>query len=302
VVLQPGRRPEGGPEVRLIDLCYGGRQRVIGAWVVDETILVDPGPAITVDRLLAGLAGWRPRAIALTHIHLDHAGATGTLLDRWPGCEVWVHEAGAPHLVSPERLLASAARVYGDQLEAIWGETKPVPGSSIRRLTDGEPAGPFEVLETPGHASHHLSYIHGRSKTAFVGDVAGVRISPAKLVLAPTVAPEFDPVGWKASIERLASRRPARLALTHFGVHEDVVAHLEETRKSVERWAATGRDLDHAGFTRAIRQTIVEATDPATAAAYEDACRPEILWSGVQRYWSRRERGARPGADAGSSR
>jgi glyoxylase-like metal-dependent hydrolase (beta-lactamase superfamily II) len=280
--------------VRLIDLRYRGRRRVIGAWVVDETILVDPGPQITVDRLLDGLAGWRPRAIALTHIHLDHAGATGTLLDRWPGCEVWVHETGAAHLISPERLLASAARVYGDQLEKIWGETKPVPDASIRRLTDGEAAGPFDVLATPGHASHHLSYIHQRTQTAFVGDVAGVRISPAELVLAPTVAPEFDPVSWTASIARLASRRPARLALTHFGVHDDVAAHLQAAKESVERWAAAGRDLDNAAFARAIRQTIVEATDPATAAAYEDACRPEILWSGVDRYWSRREAAARP--------
>src|SRR6185503_4815165 len=127
--LLPGHH---GP-VRLIDVLHEGRPHVIGAWLVDG-VLIDPGPAATVSTLLEALDGEVPRAIAVTHIHLDHSGAAGTLAREWPGVEVYVHERGAPHLADPEKLLASAGRLYGDAMDALWGETLPVPSERLRVL------------------------------------------------------------------------------------------------------------------------------------------------------------------------
>jgi glyoxylase-like metal-dependent hydrolase (beta-lactamase superfamily II) len=275
------------PTAELIDLRFGGGPHAIGAWLIDE-VLVDPGPEVTVARLLEALGERRPRAIALTHIHLDHAGATGMLLERWPGCEVWVHARGAPHLIAPERLLASAARVYRERLDSLYGGLRPVPGEAIRIVGEGTSIGPFEVLETPGHASHHVTYLHTASATAFTGDVAGVRIAPAALVLAPTVAPEFDREAWCDSIARVAARRPARLALTHFGCFDDVEEHLQASTAAVVRWAQAGRDLDHEAFTAAVLRAIDEGADPVTAAQYANAIQPAVLWPGARRYWERR--------------
>ncbi|HZU40917.1 MAG TPA: MBL fold metallo-hydrolase, partial [Solirubrobacteraceae bacterium] len=160
---------------RLIDVRHVGTEHVIGAWVVDE-VLIDPGPGSSLETLLAGLGELRPRAVLLTHIHLDHAGATGALVRRWAELEVYVHEVGAGHMVDPSRLLASAERLYGEDMQRLWGEMVPVPEANIRELRGGERllGGRFEVAYTPGHASHHVSYLH--DGTAFVGDVGGVRI------------------------------------------------------------------------------------------------------------------------------
>ena len=274
---------------RVIDLRPEGVERAIGAWVLDDDeLIVDPGPEATVERLVDALGDWRPRAIALTHIHLDHAGATGALVERWAGCEVWVHRRGAPHVQAPERLLASAARVYGDQLPSLFGGSRPVPADAIRVVGDGERAGPFDVLDAPGHARHHVVYVHTSTGAAYTGDVAGVRVPPAPLVLAPTVAPEFDPEAWHTSIRRLAERRPTRLALTHFGAHDDVERHLAAAAESVTRWAEAGRALGHQGFTDEMHAVIEEAADADTARAYVTAIRPEVLWPGARRYWDRR--------------
>jgi len=153
--------------MRVIDVRHLGHERVIGCWQVDD-VLVDPGPSSGLGRLLEELGGWRPRALLLTHIHLDHAGASGSLVERWPDVEVFVHERGAPHLVDPSRLLASARRLYGEDMDRLWGEMLPVPEGNLRVLTGGERVvgGAFEVAYTPGHASHHVCYLH--EDTAFV--------------------------------------------------------------------------------------------------------------------------------------
>ena len=153
-----------------------GRDRVIGAYELDG-LIVDPGPASCLDALLEGLED-EPRAILLTHVHLDHAGATGSLVRRFPRLRVYVHEVGAPHLVDPARLLRSARRLYGDDLERLWGEVLAVPVANIVALGGGERIEGFRVAYTPGHASHHVAYLHESSGDAFVGDVAGVRIPP----------------------------------------------------------------------------------------------------------------------------
>src|SRR5436305_7290967 len=136
-----------------------GRERVIGCWQVGE-VLVDPGPSSCLDALLRALAGQQPRALLLTHIHLDHAGASGALVERWPQLEVYVHERGALHLADPARLLESARRLYGEEMDQLWGEMLPVPEGNLRVLRGGERIldDAVEVAYTPGHAYHHVSY------------------------------------------------------------------------------------------------------------------------------------------------
>src|ERR671919_1114595 len=186
--------------MRAIDVKHKGNERVICCWEVDG-VLIDPGPGISEQTLLEALDGERPRALLLTHIHFDHAGATGALVRRWPDLPVYVHERGAPHMADPERLVASAARLYGDQMERLWGEIVPVPERNLRPLRGGESILGFTVAYTPGHASHHVCYLHEESGRAFVGDVAGVRIPPAKLVLAPPPPPDIDVEAWRESID-----------------------------------------------------------------------------------------------------
>ena len=177
--------------MRAIDVVHQGRERVICCWEVDG-VLIDPGPGITEETLVAALDGLEPRALLLTHIHFDHAGATGALVRRWPDLPVYVHERGAPHMADPARLVASAGRLYGgdEGLRALWGEMVPVPEANLRVLTGGETGieGAFRVEYTPGHASHHVCYLHEPSGWAFVGDVAGARIPPHDLTRRPDAA------------------------------------------------------------------------------------------------------------------
>lgn len=271
-----------GDELRLIDLLQLGQPRVIGAWLAGD-VLVDPGPSSRLQTLLEGLDGREPRAIALTHIHLDHAGATGTLARRFPRAEVWVHERGARHLVNPERLLASATRLYGAEMERLWGEVLPVPAERVRALSGGERVGEFLVEYTPGHASHHVSYLHEPTGTAFTGDVMGVRIGEGP-VLAPTPPPDIDLAAWRASLELVERWRPARVAPTHFGVYEDVDEHLAAIRErldTMERLAAT---LDEDAFVAAMRAEIAATSTPETAASYETGLPPGQSYQGLARY------------------
>src|SRR4051812_12459775 len=171
-----------GRRGRLIDVMPLGNDRVIGAYDVDGAI-VDPGPASTVETLLSQT---EPRALLLTHIHLDHAGATGVLVRRNPKLKVYVHERGAPHLIDPSKLLKSANQLYGDEMERLWGEIVPVPEENITVLRGGETVEGFRVEDAPGHASHHVVYLHEASGDAFLGDVGGVRVPPSGFAIAPT--------------------------------------------------------------------------------------------------------------------
>jgi len=264
-----------------MDVEHLGTPRVIGTWIVDDEVLVDPGPASSLPRLLRQLDGWRPKVIALTHIHLDHAGATGALVQRHcPRAEVWVHESGAHHLVDPSRLLRSARNVYGAALDQLWGGLEAVPEAAIRALGDRQRRGPFEIVHTPGHATHHVSYLHRRSRTAFVGDIAGVRIAPGGPVLAPTVPPSFDPALWLQSLERVAAWRPAALAVTHFGRHSDVDGHLAAIRHGLEAMVATG------GSAPRVAEHVAELLRGAggATAAYEQAAQPQTFPAGIRRY------------------
>lgn len=261
---------------------------MICAWLVDG-VIVDPGPTSALPGLLEGLGGNRPRALALTHIHLDHAGAAGTLTRRWPELEVWVHERGARHLVDPTRLLASAKRLYGEEMDHLWGAFEAVPEANIRVLRGGETVGPFAVAYTPGHASHHVAYFHEPTRRAFVGDVAGVRIPPAELTLAPTPPPDVDLEAWATSLETIAAWGPQTLGLTHFGGVDDAPAQLDAMHRELARAGDRGRRLDEAEFCAALRAELAQAADPDTADRYEHALPAEQSWAGLRRYWSKRE-------------
>jgi glyoxylase-like metal-dependent hydrolase (beta-lactamase superfamily II) len=278
-------------QIRPIDVRHLGRPRVIASWLVGD-VLIDPGPASSLQSLLAGLGDVVPRAIALTHIHLDHAGATGSLVARWPDVEVWVHERGARHIHDPSRLLDSATRLYGADMERLWGEVLPVPQEQITILRGGEQLGSLEVAYTPGHASHHVSYWHPESGTAFVGDVAGVRIEPLDYILTPTPPPDIDIEAWHDSIALIRAWQPQCLAITHFGAAADPPAHLDRLERALDRWAARARETDRESFARELRADVEEQCGAEGAACYQQGAPYEHIYDGLERYWQKREAAA----------
>ncbi|HEX5224963.1 MAG TPA: MBL fold metallo-hydrolase [Solirubrobacteraceae bacterium] len=276
-------------EPEQIDLLHGGHPHVLSSWLVGD-VLVDPGPTSCLPTLLAALDGRELRALALTHIHLDHAGAAGTLARRFPGLEVWVHERGAPHLQDPAKLLASATRLYGSEhMERLWGEVAPVPEAQLRVLHGGERIAGLRVAYTPGHASHHVAYLHEPSGDAFAGDVAGVRIGSGP-VLAPTPPPDIDLDAWRASIGTLEGWAPRRLVPTHFGAYDDVDAHLAELREELERTAGRAGELDEAAFAADLIERVRPLADEVDAAAYAHALPGDQSYQGLRRHLERRER------------
>ncbi len=273
--------------MKLIDVHHLGRERVIGCWEIDG-VLIDPGPTSSLENLVDALGGERPRALLLTHIHLDHAGASGTMTRRWPDLPVYVHEIGVRHLADPTKLLASAERLYGDQMEHLWGEVAPVPAANLKPLRGGEEVLGFRVAYTPGHASHHVSYFHPPSGRAFVGDTAAVRIPPSDFVLPPTPPPDIDLGLWEESIDRILEWGPESLGLTHFGEVAEPEAHFEVVRRRLREQAELADTLEPEEFERRIREEVNEHADPETAEALLQAVPPEQQWAGLDRHLSRR--------------
>jgi glyoxylase-like metal-dependent hydrolase (beta-lactamase superfamily II) len=274
--------------LKLIDLNFGASPQAIGVYLVDTDdgpALFDCGPASTLDALDAGLAadGLRltdVKHLLLSHIHLDHAGAAGSLVRRHPELTVWVSPVGRPHLIDPSRLERSARRLYGEMFDPLWGELAPVPEENVR-VADGDVLG-WEAFPTPGHASHHVSYL--RDGTLLAGDAAGVRMPGASYVLPVSPPPDITVEGWHETIAEIRRREPARLALIHFGVHEDVTAHLDRLEWELDRWAERVRDgMTEGDFVAAGR---ADAGDDADL--YE---RVAPLWQsylGMKRYWDSR--------------
>ena len=275
---------------RPIDVHHLGLDRVIVSYERDG-VIVDPGPASSVETLLEACS--EPRALLLTHIHLDHAGATGVLVRRFPGLSVYVHERGAQHLIDPSKLLKSAGQLYGDGMDRLWGEVAPVPEANVTTLAGGETVEGLEVAYTPGHASHHVSYFDPDSGEAYTGDVAGVRTPPSDWVLPPTPPPDIDVPAWFESIDTVAAWEPTALCLTHAGRFDDVSRHLEDMRAHLrehERVAAGG---DPDAFARHLEAGIEAAAagDEGVEQRYKRAAPPDQLWLGLERYWrKRRER------------
>lgn len=231
-------------DTEIVDLRYDGRAGLLGAWLCGE-VLIDCGPTACVPELLAGLGERRPRQLLLTHIHFDHAGAAGALVERWPDLEVFVHPLGAPHLEDPTRLVASARRVFGPSFERLVGDVRAIPGRNLRTIADGQAIGRFLAGWTPGHASHHVAFLDQDSGLALPGDVAGVRLASG-VVFPPTPPPDIDLREWRKSLELLADWRPERLALPHYGPVANAADHLAQMGEALdrhERWAREGEDV-----------------------------------------------------------
>jgi glyoxylase-like metal-dependent hydrolase (beta-lactamase superfamily II) len=272
-----------------IDLLHLGRERVIAAYLVETSegpALFDCGPATCVDALKAGLA---ERGLALTdvrdlllsHIHLDHAGAAGVLVREHPELRIHVSPIGAPHLVDPSRLERSARRLYGDDFERLWGELAPVPKANVHEV-DEDVLG-LACFPTPGHASHHVCYL-GADGILYAGDAAGVRIDPSRFVLPPTVPPEFDLDTWEATLDEIERRAPARAALIHFGVFDDVSRHLGELRERLREWTQRVGD----GSSEEAFESAGRADLGVEREQYEQAMPLWQSYAGLQRYWEKK--------------
>ncbi len=277
--------------MRAIDTLHLGRRRWICCWQVGQ-VLVDPGPTLSLENVLAELDGWQPQAILLTHIHFDHAGGTGTLTRRFPELEVYVHELGAAHMVDPTRLWASAARLYGEEnMLSMWGEFAPVPDDRLHELRGGETLNiggdTFDVAYTPGHASHHVSYLH--EGTAFVGDVGGVRIESGTPTLPPTPPPDIDVEEWHRSIELIRAWEPERLAVTHFGAYDDPEQQLDELGERLDRWAESARSADREGWVAAVEEDLRAVVGPGALDSLLAAVPVDQAYAGLRRYWDTRE-------------
>ena len=291
-----------------IDLEFLGRRHAIATGVVQSpgsVALVDPGPTTclpVLERELArsGIGLADVTDVLLTHIHLDHAGSVGTLVQRDPTLRVHVHERGAPHLVDPSRLLESATRLYGDQMERLWGDVRPVAQANINVVRGGETVvvggRAFAVAYTPGHASHHVSYFDASSGVAFVGDTAGVSVDGG-YVLPPTPPPDIDLELWAASVATIERWSPATLFLTHFGPVMTVRPHLRALLENLATVAALvraslaweGSDTDRqARFVDQLRLELRRQMSEVQAMSYEAATPLDLMWLGLARYWRKR--------------
>jgi glyoxylase-like metal-dependent hydrolase (beta-lactamase superfamily II) len=280
-----------------IDLHHQAIARIVGAYLVetdDGPALFDCGPTTCIDALKAGLAEMDlalpdVRHLLLSHIHLDHAGAAGTLVREHPGLQVHVSEIGAPHVADPSRLEASARRLYGDAFGELWGELAPVPEDNVHVV--GDRVLGLECFPSPGHAAHHVCYLH-EDGTLYAGDAAGVRIVPARHVIPASPPPEVDVEAWFRTLEEIERRQPERLALIHFGVVESTSEHLALVREELARWSEWAeRGLDEDAWIDAARRNLV-------AAVGDEADRWERagpLWQsylGMKRYWDKRREAA----------
>lgn len=296
------------------DLMFLGQPRVIATAVLQNAggaALVDPGPSTCLDTLRSslreqGIAPADLRTILLTHIHLDHAGATGTLVRENPDIRVVVHERGAPHLVDPDKLLSSAARLYGDDMDRLWGEFLPVPEGNLHVLAGGERLAvgdrELEVAYTPGHASHHVCFLDRSSGVAFVGDTAGVRVGPERFALPPTPPPDIDLDAWKASIRQIEAWQADTLFITHFGPHEDAAEQLASLTEHLDGLVATARAVIEGDapaeeraerFVADTRRYLRRYMPEETAALYDMAAPFSMCWLGLARYWKKQGVGAR---------
>lgn len=297
------------PSVHLVDVLHLGNPHVIAAALLDTgagLAIVDPGPESSLANLLAALeASGRTlrdvQCLLLTHIHLDHAGATGAIVRRHPEVTVYVHQRGAPHLADPTKLLSSAGRLYGADLQRLWGEIVPVPAANLRPLQGGEriTLGPVtvDVAYTPGHASHHVSYLHLPTGTAFVGDTAGIRISGRDYLFPPTPPPDIDLELWRTSLDLIAAWKAERLFLTHFGATETVESHLAEMRDRLAEWSdrvraslsEPGDDASRAAaFVRGVGEEVRRHLPAEEALRFEQGAGLQFCWYGLARYWRKR--------------
>lgn len=307
--------------IRGIDTLMFGHEKATSAYLVDalEPALVETGPTTSVPAVLEGLSalGVGPGDLAhivVTHIHLDHAGGAGALAPHFPAATVWVHERGAPHLADPTKLVASAARIYGEEtLRSMFGPVEPIPPGRIRSLTDGDrvPLGnrAIEAVYTPGHASHHVCLFDEDTHSIFVGDALGVFLPDVRILRPATPPPEFDLDLAIASIGRVAERRPSRLLFSHFGPADDVTDLCRLATRRIEGWAeiveeALTETEDVAEVVRILKERTAGEMEPTSGAEigqvqdrYEALSSYEMNALGLMRYLKKsREAAAQSGS------
>jgi glyoxylase-like metal-dependent hydrolase (beta-lactamase superfamily II) len=294
-----------------VDLNFLGRPEIIATAILhgaSGVALVDPGPATTIPQLTSALTrkGIRfedVRQILVTHIHLDHSGSVGSILEKFPHIDVVVHGRGAPHLADPAKLLASAGRLYAQDMDRLWCDVKPVPATHLKAVEGGETltvvGREVKVEYTPGHASHHVSYLDTASRVAFVGDTAGIRRGSSSYVMPPTPPPDIDLEAWRASEQKILAWDPDTLFLTHFGPHHGARQHFQAMFENIDTWSRIVRRLladasvpndedrqkrfaDEAF--RDLRQRVGEGE----ALDYTKAGGLNYSWQGLARYWRKR--------------
>ena len=275
-----------------LDLRHQDSERVIGVFLLDTEdgpALFDCGPSSCLETLKHRLEEHRlaltdVRHLLLSHIHLDHAGAAGVLVREHPGLQVHVSELGAPHLVDPSRLEASARRLYGETFDPLWGELAPVPEANVH--VAGERVLGLDCFPAPGHASHHVCYLDAEG-TLYAGDATGVRIHPSGHVLPVAPPPDVDVEAWERTLDEIERRAPERLALIHFGLFEDVEYHLGQTRQELRTWvervqAGTSEDE----FVEEARRDLLDTSD-WDAPYYERAAPLWQSYAGLKRWWEK---------------
>ena len=292
-----------------IDLNWSGHRQSIAAALLrfdDHVVLIDPGPASTLSALREQLAalGFSVTdldAILLTHIHLDHAGATGALVRENPRLKVYVHSRGAAHMIAPSKLLQSASMLYGNDMERLFGEFLPVPAANLQTLDGGEilvlGSRQLRVLYTPGHASHHVTYFDPVDGVAFVGDTAGISINGHLFILPATPPPDISLEHWENSLDAIANLHPRRLFLTHFSFSDNPAQHIASYRERLHRWrdlsaSILARNLDEADsmhhFAREIAAEAAQFLSPDEISHYVFNGALHLSWLGLARYHRKR--------------
>jgi glyoxylase-like metal-dependent hydrolase (beta-lactamase superfamily II) len=296
--------------VDYVDLKFLGRAEIIATAILHGSpgvALIDPGPSTTIPELTSALTrkGIRfedVRQILVTHIHLDHAGAVGSIVEKYPHIEVIVHSRGAAHLADPSKLLASAGRLYGQDMDRLWGEVKPVPTKQLRIVEGGETISAagreIKIEYTPGHASHHVSYLDTASRVAFVGDTAGIRRGSGNYVMPPTPPPDIDIEAWRASEAKILAWDPETLFLTHFGPSHGARQHFQAMFENIEAWSRIVRRLvadssmpDADRQKRFIEEAYLDLTrrvGEAEATGYTRAGGLNYSFQGLARYWTKK--------------
>ncbi len=291
--------------IHTIDLNFQGISKTIAAYLIPHSqgaVLIESGPGSTLPGLERGLAKLDYTFsditdVLLTHIHLDHAGAAGWLAQQ--GAQIYVHWIGAPHMLNPEKLISSAARIYGDQMDLLWGEFLPVPEDKLTILNNGDKIHIenliFRAVDTPGHATHHMAYIF--EDICFSGDVGGVRLPGPPFIRLPTPPPEFHIESWRKSITKLKKENFTRIAPTHFGIYEDADVHLnilEQTLNDVERWMEN--TLPSQSTPEGLRDSFTQwehercssvGLDQGMLLAYSLAMPLGMGANGIWRYWDK---------------
>ncbi len=291
------------PAIKTLDLNFRGTPGTIAVYLIPHSngaILIESGPGSTTQTLEVALHahGMQTNDITdvfLTHIHLDHAGAAGWLAQQ--GAQVHVHPIGAPHMQNPERLLASARRIYGDSMDTLWGDFLPVPGDRLSVLQDGDTIEIngicIRAIESPGHASHHLAYIY--EDVCFSGDIGGVRLGGLRHISLPMPPPEFHLEKWRESVRRLHKEPINYIAPTHFGIYQDVEWHLAAIDKAldeVDEWIEVVMPTEPSIEELRVKildwertRAIWGGVDSSTANAQQVANPSSMSADGIQRYW-----------------